>query len=1030
MKTAKNLRQALMIGAASVALFACADTSISSPGSTDLPNTGTPTPAPTPAAADLVPAGFDDSHPNISVTTITTAAGNDIEVAQITGTIGSDLTLQAGVGYFLDSTVFVGSGSTTTGKGTAAVADGDVDATLTIPAGATIYGEGADSGLIIARDSRIIADGATLSGDEVVSIDPIVFTSIAAYERANGLATADDDARSEWLGLVINGAAPINNCNVQTATPGSADCEDDGEAGSGVYGGDVENDNSGILRGVRVEHAGVFYNEEDQSNGIAFQGVGSGTIVDYVQVHNNGDDGVEFFGGTVNADHVVITGAADDAVDWTDGWTGGIKNLLVVQSDNAGDYGIEADNRSVSNADEQPRSYPTISNFTFIGNGSSSDGIRLREGTAVNLFNGVVTGFDDGIKIGDEPTYNLLSTASTVDSAIIDIEGVLLNNADETANIEDDNDVELVSDANVLAALEANGAVFGVSEIASSGFSFVPGLAAGQIPVLNANGYPLYNYDDGNQYAPADPDETIPGGVTTTGQAFQLGALDQYPINDSDASEPYAGAFAPAETAEDNWATGWTTSLFDTPSSDPTCPTGTTQAGSLGGNLVCNLTGILTSDVTLTAQENILYRLSGQVFVGNDGGPGATNDDPTDQNASLTIEAGVTVYGDSSLDGLVVSRGSQLFVEGTASAPVVMTSGAAIRGTADYADDTSQWLGLSINGKAPINKCDVVAGATGGTTDCQDDGEASSGIFGGGIADDNSGSIEYLRLEFAGIFFTEEDQSNGIAFQGVGSGGTYDYIQVHNNGDDGIEFFGGTANVKHAVITGAQDDSVDWTDGWTGNVQYLIVEHADGSDYAFEGDNRSTAAPDTTPRSAPAFSNFTILGLDTNGARFREGMAGDFVNGIFVDTAFGVRIDDDCDAGAPHGTFEELENGNLVLSSLMIDTIDDRPFRAAPGSGCSPAYTDADVQAEATNFATESSLASGFTFFGKADKGFVPGTAESNVTTFDASTIDATFFDTTSYIGAVESSSDTWYLGWTVDSNGDVTSASNTAVMR
>lgn len=1028
MKTAKNLRHMLMIGAASVALFACSDTDIASPGSTVSPTPTTPSPTPpaTPTATSLVPAGFDASHPAITVTNFTTAAGTELEVAQITGPITSDLTLVSGVGYYLDGSVFVGN-------------DGADNSVLTIEPGTVIYGEGSSSGLIVTRGSQIIADATSGADRAPTSDEAIVFTSFGAYDRANGNSSDDAaTARAEWLGLVINGYAPINKCDVVTgAAGGTADCQDDGEASSGVYGGAQSTDNSGTLRGVRVEHAGVFYNEEDQSNGIAFQGVGSGTTVDYIQVHNNGDDGVEFFGGTVEANHVVITGASDDAVDWTDGWTGGIKNLLVVQSSDTGDYAIEADNRSTSAPDTQPRSFPTIANFTFIGNGTGADGIRLREGTAANLLNGVVTGFDDGIKFGDDSTFNLLATPSSVDSATTEIQGVLFNNADETGDVVDDqgtddeaDDVVTVADATIVTAIGTEGSFFGVSEIASTNFEFVPGLTAGQIPVLNANGFPLYNYNDGNQYAPADPAETIPPTATQDSQVFVLGALDQYEINDSANADGYAGAFSPSETEADNWAAGWTTGVFaETTPAAATCPTGTTSNGITNGNLICNLSGTVTGDVTLTAQNNVLYRLDGQVFVGVDGGPNAASAPGGFVPASLSIEPGVTVYGDRSTDGLVVSRGNTLNVNGTAAAPVVMTSGPAIRNEANYATDTAQWLGLSINGRAPINKCDVVTGATGGTADCQDDGEASSGVFGGDVSADDSGDMTYLRLEFAGIFFSEEDQSNGIAFQGVGSGGNYDFIQVHNNGDDGIEFFGGTANVKHAVITGAQDDSIDWTDGWTGNVQYAIIEHTDSSDYAFEGDNRSTSAPDTTPRSAPAFSNVTVLGDDTNGLRFREGMAGDLVNSILVDTSFGVRIDDACDgSGAPHGTFQALTEttansaeGNLRLTSLMLDTIDDRPFRAAPGTGCT-GFTDADVQAEATDFATTASLETGFTFYGKTGKGFVPGTNEANVAKFDASTIDS-FFDATTYIGAVENASDTWYLGWTVNSAGEVTPA-------
>ena len=128
---------------------------------------------------------------------------------------------------------------------------------------------------------------------------------------------------------------------------------------------------------------------ENQLNGIAFQGVGSGTSVEFVQVYNNLDDGIEFFGGTVNAKYIVLTGNADDSLDWTDGWQGSIQYLQIDQADDAGDNGIEADNRE-GDENAQPRSMPSIANMTINGN-IGERGILLRRGTGAFIYNSYVT---------------------------------------------------------------------------------------------------------------------------------------------------------------------------------------------------------------------------------------------------------------------------------------------------------------------------------------------------------------------------------------------------------------------------------------------------------------------------------------------------------------------------------------------------------------------------------------------------------------------------------------------------------------
>ena len=195
-------------------------------------------------------------------------------------------------------------------------------------------------------------------------------------------------SRGDWGGLILNGRAPVN-------LEGG---EGQGEANTGIYGGDDPNDNSGTLRYVRVEFAGTEFSPDNELNGIAFQGVGRGGTYDYIQVHMNRDDALEWFGGTADAKHVVVSNAGDDSIDWTFGWTGRLQFVAVHQRGDDADNGIEADNNEFNN-DATPRANPQIYNTTFCGDSDRNEGaesvrgILFRRGTAVTFRNFLVTGF-------------------------------------------------------------------------------------------------------------------------------------------------------------------------------------------------------------------------------------------------------------------------------------------------------------------------------------------------------------------------------------------------------------------------------------------------------------------------------------------------------------------------------------------------------------------------------------------------------------------------------------------------------------
>jgi hypothetical protein len=261
---------------------------------------------------------------------------------------------------------------------------------LMIEPGTTVIGETATRGtLVINAGARIIAAGTAEA--------PIVFTSDQPVGRRG---------RGDWGGLVINGRAPLN-------VPGGVGI---GEGATGEYGGTNPEDNSGILRYVRVEYAGIEFSPDNELNGIAFQGVGSGTIVENIQVHFNKDDGIEMFGGNVNIKRVVLTAIGDDSIDWTWGWRGKIQFAVAQQRGDDTDLGIEADNHSV-NHNNEPRSAPTIYNMTLVGDPTQEFGpestscMRLRVGTAAIIRNFICLGFkQSGIDIRDNAALPLIAS--------------------------------------------------------------------------------------------------------------------------------------------------------------------------------------------------------------------------------------------------------------------------------------------------------------------------------------------------------------------------------------------------------------------------------------------------------------------------------------------------------------------------------------------------------------------------------------------------------------------------------------------
>ena len=300
--------------------------------------------------------------------------GGEVTVQNLAGNLTSDLTLKSGVAHNLIGALLVKDG-----------------ATLTIEAGVTInaLAGGTDVYILVEKGGKIIANGT--------AANPIKFTSGATSPKAG-----------DWGGLIINGKAPLSR---QNGSESNAATE---VKNSILFGGSVANDNSGILNYVILEYTGARIDDEAEHNGLTLNGVGSGTVLSNIAILNGDDDGIEFFGGTVNASNILVVNAKDDMFDFTQGYVGTCTNLygvreagyVAVTSD---PRGIEADGNLDGNSPSDiNQSVFTINGVTIINNAAIelTDAIKIRRGATATITNayvavGVGASFADFVDLTD-----------------------------------------------------------------------------------------------------------------------------------------------------------------------------------------------------------------------------------------------------------------------------------------------------------------------------------------------------------------------------------------------------------------------------------------------------------------------------------------------------------------------------------------------------------------------------------------------------------------------------------------------------
>ncbi len=441
-----------------------------------------------------------------------------------------------------------------------------------------------------------------------------------------------------------------------------------------------------------------------------------------------------------------------------------------------------------------------------------------------------------------------------------------------------------------------------------------------------------------------------------------------------------------------------------TPAAD--CPSGFANVGLVAANTlrVCQLPTQVLGALTVPLRAGTIYSITGRTEVGTDRGIDPAAAIPGSTQGILTIEPGVRIFASGGSDYLIVNRGSQIFAEGTAAQPIIFTSRQNVEGTTNESSQ-GQWGGLVLAGRAPQANCSLVAPVT-----CTGTVEGTSASYGGNTPTDNSGRIRYVQIKFSGFEISSGNELQGLTMAGVGSGTTIEFVQVHNSSDDGIEIFGGNVNLRHIVITGADDDGLDTDTGWRGGAQFGIVTQRPPNATSRSAGFEFSSAPSSTPLasryvSQPKIANWTLVGRasPTNAhtvAHFDTGTDATIINSVFTSVApslAGCMAINDADTATSGVTF------NSVFMSCSLS------YRPANEVLSAAAFT---AGTNNTALGTSTLTAPAGTSLSNQVLTFINGANETAVVPANAPAAYS-FFTATSYIGAVQNAADTWWQGWT-----------------
>ena len=302
-----------------------------------------------------------------------------------------------------------------------------------------------------------------------------------------------------------------------------------------------------------------------------------------------------------------------------------------------------------------------------------------------------------------------------------------------------------------------------------------------------------------------------------------------------------------------------------------------------------NFQGELLDGQSATLDPTQVYNLTGSFIVRG--------------GATLTIPAGTRIEATGGTASYIaIAQDGLLYVNGTSTNPVVMTSGNAVKATGD-------WGGLVICGRANTNK----GGSTGQTATS----EVGDLTYGGTDNTDSSGVIRYLRVEYTGAAFNATKEFNGVSLFGVGSGTVFEYVQAYKSGDDGIEFFGGAVNPRYLIALHSEDDAVDFADGFSGTIDYVFIK--DVAKAGVEGSNNGDNGA-ATPTTNATLKNFTILkgslAGSEHGMYLKEGAGMWDCQNIYIDGfTKGLKIKNTTED--PNAN-SNVDNGNVTFNPIYF----------------------------------------------------------------------------------------------------------------
>jgi hypothetical protein len=840
--------------------------------------------------------------------------------------------------YILDGMVFV-----------------DAGATLNIQAGTLIKAEdGQDtdaSGLVVTRDAQIFAEGT--------ATNPIIFTSI--NDDLNGNLTYED--RGEWAGVVILGKAITNN-DGDKAVEGVNEID----AERAKYGGDDDNHSSGVFRYVSIRHTGINVGSStgNEIQGLTLGAVGAGTVIEYVESYASGDDGFEFFGGSVNTRYLIAAFCSDDAFDWDQGFRGKHQFWFAIQGTDLAGRVAEMDGAG-GNDQGTPYAMPMLSNVTYLGPGS--DATPTGDGGQLLYFRDNTGGF----------YYN------SIFSQYAGFEGSLAITIEDT-----DNSGEKVEDSR--KRLEAG-------DLKLENNLWWDFAAGNTIPEFSDQDFvQAYLSDAANANRVSDP---MFKGVSRT----RNNGLDPRPKKDSPAltgakqlndqyfvQTDYVGAFG-----ADNWLIGWT--ALD--------QLGYVAPVTSGLNEVRVTDADIAPGATVNWTADNVYILDGMVFV--------------DAGATLNIEAGTIIKAEDGQDtdasGLVVTRDGQIFAEGTATEPIIFTSiNDDLNGNLTY-EDRGEWAGVVILGKAITNNDGDKA------VEGVNEIDAERAKYGGDDDNHSSGVFRYVSIRHTGINVGSStgNEIQGLTLGAVGAGTVIEYVESYASGDDGFEFFGGSVNTKYLIAAFCSDDAFDWDQGFRGKHQYWFA--IQGTDLAGRVAEMDGAGGNDqgTPYAMPMLSNVTYLGPGSDATPtgdggqllyFRDNTGGFYYNSIFSQYAgfegsLAITIEDTDNSGEKvEDSRKRLEAGDLKLENNLW-------WDFAAGNSINE-FSDQDfVQAYLSDAANGNRVAD--PQFGgvsrERDGGLDPRPVWGSPALTGAKTLNDDYFDQTSYVGAFGSR--LWITGWT-----------------